>query len=163
MKRPEERHASEITVHSLRNTINIQKKTIARLQKEKQSLVRDTYRFPRELYETCHLTRSRDAVVAKVLEQFKEIDGDPKGWKRLVAFLDGHLDNAVSDLASFPNLTPDDIRLFCYLVIGCDAVLISALMGIDNLNTVYSRKNRLIGKIAKLGPRRAKRFLDLLE
>jgi hypothetical protein len=46
--------------------------------------------------------------------------------------------------------------------VGFAAPLVSELTRVG-VNTVYSRKKRMIDKILKLGPKRAQRFLDLLE
>ena len=55
-----------------------------------------------------------------------------------------------------------DIRLFCYLVIGYDAPLIAALMGVGKDSTIHTWKNRLTAKIRRLPVSRAKRYLDLV-
>ena len=50
-----------------------------------------------------------------------------------------------------------------YLVIGYDASLISLLMDVGSINTVYSRKKRLLERIKRLPPARAKRYLALID
>ena len=61
-----------------------------------------------------------------------------------------------------PTLGEKDIRLFCYLVIGYDAPLISALMNVGKESTIYCWKNRLLGKIRRLPVTKAGRYLDLV-
>ena len=96
-------------------------------------------------------------------EILKEIDGDRKGFRQLRKYIEEKLDKPISRLLKdIPDLKEDDIRLFCYLVIGYEPSLISLLMGIDNLGTVYSRKHRLLDRIRKLPASRARRYLELV-
>ena len=61
------------------------------------------------------------------------------------------------------DLKEEEVWLFCYLVIGYDASLISLLMEVGSINTVYSRKKRLLERIKRLPPAKAKRYLDLID
>lgn len=169
MKNPkpdkEVRHALENQVHRLLRTVRIQQETIIRLRREKLLLVRSVYLFPAILFDKCWSSRSWDLVIGQVREKFKEINGDPAGWSQLVQFLDEHLENAVSDLTSCKKLelNEEEIRLYCYCIIGFSADLISTLMDIENRDVVYSRKRRLRLKIKRIGIIRSRRFLELME
>ena len=169
MKNPspdeEARRALENQVHRLLRQVRKQQETITRLQRDRKLLVRSVYRFPGELFDQCWSSRSWDFAIDKVQEKFREFDGNPEGWQQLVQFLDEHLDHVVSDLASCPRprMKEQELHLFCYCVLGFSASRISTLMGIENRDAVYSRKGRLIRKIGRMGPDRAKRFLDLMD
>jgi hypothetical protein len=169
MKNPkpdkEVRHALENQVHRLLRTVRIQQETIIRLRREKLLLVRSVYLFPRVLYETCWSSRSWELMIGLVQEKFKEINGDPAGWRQLVQFLDRNLENAVSELSSCPKLclNEDELRLYCYCIIGFSADLISTLMDIENRDVVYTRKRRLKMKIRRMGLLRSRRFLELMD
>ena len=130
-------------------------------------MLRNGYRRMGTLYEMRRFagTMKHSGVVLcqKVDDYLKEINGDPEGFKALAKFIDDSLEGAVSGLKEdLPDLGEEDIRLFCYLVVGFDAPLISSLMGIDNMNTVYSRRNRLRGKIKSLHTSKARRYLALV-
>ena len=131
------------------------------------SLIRNSYRHLGELYETSRVYQNPDLLVKKANELFDKIDAikdDPKECSRIVAFLDNYLDQAISALAEPPaRLTGRDICLFCYLAVGFAPIQIMELMGIRKIGTFYSRKSRLKKKIARLGPSRARRYLELLE
>jgi hypothetical protein len=159
------RRALENRVHQLLRTVRIQQETIIRLRREKLLLVRSVYLFPAILFDKCWSSRSWDLVIGQVREKFKEINGDPAGWSQLVQFLDEHLENAVSDLTSCKKLelNEEEIRLYCYCIIGFSADLISTLMDIENRDVVYSRKRRLRLKIKRIGIIRSRRFLELME
>ena len=159
------RRALENRVHQLLRTVRIQQETIIRLRREKLLLVRSVYLFPAILFDKCWSSRSWDLVIGQVREKFKEINGDPAGWSQLVQFLDEHLENAVSDLSSCKKLelNEEEIRLYCYCIIGFSADLISTLMDIENRDVVYSRKRRLRLKIKRIGIIRSRRFLELME
>lgn len=159
------RRALENRVHQLLRTVRIQQETIIRLRREKLLLVRSVYLFPAILFDKCWSSRSWDLVIGQVREKFREINGDPAGWSQLVQFLDEHLENAVSDLTSCKKLelNEEEIRLYCYCIIGFSADLISTLMDIENRDVVYSRKRRLRLKIKRIGIIRSRRFLELME
>ena len=151
----------ENRIHALNRKTHLQEEELKVLRKENAFLIRNSFRHLGNLYYT-YLTAGV-AGTNRLKEIWKEACGRPDRLDRLVAFLDRHAGNVVRDLrASVPNLGEDEIAMFCCFAVGFDAPLVSELTGL-NVNTVYSRKNRMIGKIARLGPRRARRFLDLLE
>lgn len=151
----------ENRIHALNHRTHRQKEELEVLRKENVFLIRSSFRNLGNLYYT-YLTTGV-AGTNRLKEIWKKACGKPDRMDRLVAFLDRHAENVVRDLrASVPNLGEDEIVMFCCFAVGFDAPLVSVLMGL-NINTVYSRKSRMIRKIARLGPKRAKRFLDLLE
>ena len=96
-------------------------------------------------------------------EYGEPIDGDSKGFQRQQNYIEEHLGHPIADLQQdIPSLGEKDIRLFCYLVIGYDAPLIAALMGVGKDRTIHDWKSRLVSKIRRLPPARAKRYLDLI-
>lgn len=128
------------------------------------NLIRNSYRHLGKLYETSQVYKNPDLLVRKVKELFEEIKDRPNQCNRLVSFLDEQQHLAISALSAPPScLTDKDICLFCYLTVGFDPVQIMELMGINKLGTFYSRKSRMKKKIARLGPFRARRYLELLE
>lgn len=150
-------------VLKLKRTAARNEKTLASLRNEIVSLTRNAYRSLGKLYLT-HLTVHSDKMLILQLEEMaRDFDGTPEGRKRLAAFLDRHMEQAVSSLRSrLPRLSEDDIALFCYLAVRFDTPLIAELMKID-AGLVYTRKNRMIGKILRLGPARSRRYLELIE
>ena len=150
-------------IHNLNRDVRVARSSLEEVRADYLYLFRSGYKRLGELFEVRSTTGSDKAVCQRVSEILKEIDGDRKGLRKLRKFIDEKLDKPVSGLqADIPDLKEEDIRLFCYLVIGYEPSLISLLMGIDNLNTVYSRKYRLSDRIKKLSPAKAKRYLDLM-
>ena len=154
-------------IHSQQADLRNSHNRLANARAEYLYMFRNGYRRLGALYEMRQFAISQNhsgtVLLERVDDYLKEISGDPDGLKSLIKFIDDSLGNPVTDLKEdLPDLGVDDIRLFCYLVVGYDAPLISSLMGIDNLNTVYSRKNRLLGKIDRLHASKARRYRALV-
>lgn len=47
----------------------------------------------------------------------------------------------------FPCIRPADLKLFCYLAVGFDYLLIVELLGIPGIDALYTRKSRLKDKL----------------
>jgi len=161
----EKRHKN--VIHDLNRHARTRQSELEGIRSEYLYMLRDGYRRLAQLFEAREFAstqRESEAVLfKKVSEILKDIDGDKKGFRRLIRFIEDHLDHPVADLKTdIPTLAEEDIQLFCYLVIGYDAPLISLLLRIDNLNTVYSRKSRLLQRIRKLPVAKARRYLDLV-
>ena len=151
-------------IHTLRRSVRNTESALEAFRSEYLYVFRSGFRRLGTLFEARYYAKSERSFCQRVGEVLKEIDGDPEGQKLLVAFIEGRLDRPVAGLREdLPDLKDEDIRLFMYLVIGFDASLISLLMGINSLSTVYSRKKRLVGKIRKLPPAKARRYLVLME
>lgn len=154
-------------IHSLQKELRSSRAEAEAVRTGYLYMLRNGYRRMGELYEMRQfagtMIESGAVLCQRVDDYLKEINGDPEGFKALVKFLDESLGGAVSGLKEdLPDLGEEDVRLFCYLVIGFDAPLISSLMGIDNMNTVYSRRNRLRGKIKSLHADKVRRYLALV-
>ena len=165
LKESEHRHLNQI--HALHRDVRNTRSSLEEVRSDYLFMLRSGYRRLGNLFEARHFAGSQNhyekVLCQKVGEILKEIDGDRMGFRKLRKFIEDNLDKPISHLMEdIPDLKDVDIQLFCYLVIGYDASLISLLMGIDNLNTVYSRKNRLIGRIKKLPVSKARRYLDLV-
>ena len=130
-------------------------------------MFRDGYRRLGRLFEDKQFAETQvmtEAVLyRRVCEALKDIDGDSKGFQRLQDYIEDHLGHPIASLKKdIPSLGEKDIRLFCYLVIGYDAPLIATLMGVGKDRTIHDWKNRLVTKIRRLSPARAKLYLDLI-
>jgi len=166
LKEAERKYQTQI--HTLHRNVRIVQSSLEKARADYLIMFRSGYNRLGHLFEARHFAdtqRETEAVLCrKVGEILKEIDGDPDGIRQLMNFIEENLDHPIAHLKEdIPDISDTDILLFCYLVIGYDASLISLLMGIDNLNTVYSRKSRLIARIRKLPVAKARRYLDLLE
>ena len=161
----EHRHLNKI--HSLSYTVKSREQELSDIRSEYLFMFRDGYRRLGRLFEEKRFaetqTQTESVLFKRVSEILKEIDGDQKGILRLQDYIEEHLDHAISGLRKdIPSLKERDILLFCYLVIGYDAPLISVLMGTEKESTVYCWKNRLLDKIKRLPPARGRRYLDLV-
>ena len=159
----EAEHAHLNKIHSLTRDVRVARTTLEEVRADYLFLFRDRYKQLGSLFTVRYTTGSDRAVCQRVGEILKDIDGDRKGFRQLRKYIEEKLDKPISRLLKdIPDLKEDDIRLFCYLVIGYEPSLISLLMGIDNLGTVYSRKHRLLERIRKLPASRARRYLELV-
>ena len=106
---------------------------------------------------------TESVLYRRVCEALKDIDGDSKGFQRLQDYIEDHLGHPIASLQEdIPALGEKDIRLFCYLVIGYDAPLIAALMGVAKDRTIHDWKSRLVTRIRRLPAAKARRYLDLI-
>ena len=161
----ERRHLNKIT--SLERTARNRESTLEDIRSDYLNMLRDGYRRLGQLFEDKQFAETQNqtesVLYRRVCETLKDIDGDSKGYRRLQKYIEDHLGNPIASLQEdLPSLSEKDIRLFCYLVIGYDAPLIAALMGVAKDSTIHSWKNRLILKIRRLPVPKAKRYLDLI-
>ena len=161
----ERRHVNKI--NSLERSARHRESTLEEIRSDYLNMLRDGYRRLGQLFEDKQFAETQNqtesVLYRRVCETLKDIDGDVKGYSRLQKYIEDHLGNPIASLQQdLPSLSEKDIRLFCYLVIGYDAPLIAALMGVSKDSTIHSWKNRLILKIRRLPVTKAKRYLDLI-
>ena len=165
LEEAERRHLNKIT--SLERNARSRESTLEDIRSDYLNMLRDGYRRLGQLFEDKQFAETQNqtesVLYRRVCETLKDIDGDSKGYRRLQKYIEDHLGNPIASLQEdLPSLSEKDIRLFCYLVIGYDAPLIAALMGVAKDSTIHSWKNRLILKIRRLPVPKAKRYLDLI-
>ena len=145
----EHRHLNRI--HSLSRTAQTRQQELEDFRAEHLFLLRDGFRRLGRLFE--------DRRFAETQAQSETVL-----YRRVGEILKAHLGRPLSGLRKdIPSLKEKDILLFCYLVIGYDAPLISVLMDTGKESTVYTWKNRLLDRIRRLPPAKARRYLDLLK
>lgn len=151
-------------IHTLSRDVRNTRSALELARSDYLYLFRSSYRRLGELFEARYYAKSDVTLSRKVADILKTIDGGPGSNLQLLNFIEDKLDRPVMHLREdIPDLKEEEIWLFCYLVIGYDASLISLLMDVGSINTVYSRKKRLLEKIKKLPPAKAKRYLDLVD
>ena len=165
LEEAERRHLNKIS--TLERTARNRESTLEDIRSDYLNMLRDGYRRLGQLFEDKQFAETQNqtesVLYRRVCETLKDIDGDSKGYSRLRKYIEEHLDGPIASLQEdLPSLGEKDIRLFCYLVIGYDAPLIAALMGVAKDSTIHSWKNRLILKIRRLPAARARRYLDLI-
>ena len=161
----EQRHINKIEV--MRRNARKTESTLDEIRADYLNLLRDGYGRLGRLFEDKQFAETQvksEAVLYKrVCETLKDINGDNKGFQRLQDYIEDHLGRPIASLRQdIPSLNEKDIQLFCYLVIGYDAPLIAALMGVGKDSSIHSWKNRLTTKIRRLPVSKAKRYLDLI-
>ena len=161
----EHRHINRI--ESLERSVRRRESTLDEIRSDYLRMLRDGYGRLGRLFEDKQFAETQvmteSVLYRRVCETLKDIDGDSKGFQRLQEYIEDHLGRPIASLQQdIPSLGEKDIRLFCYLVIGYDAPLIAALMGVGKDSTIHSWKSRLIAKIRKLPVSKAKRYLDLI-
>ena len=161
----EQRHINKIEV--MRRNARKKESTLDEIRADYLNLLRDGYGRLGRLFEDKQFAetqvKSETVLYKRVCETLKDIDGDSKGLQRLQDYIEDHLGGPIASLRQdIPSLNEKDIQLFCYLVIGYDAPLIAALMGVGKDSSIHSWKNRLTTKIRRLPVSKAKRYLDLI-
>lgn len=161
----EQRHKNKI--QALERRARNKESNLEEIRSDYLFIFRDGYRRLGKLFEDKQFaetqTQTESVLYRRVCEIVKDIDGDADGYRRLQQYIEDHLGHPIASLREdIPSISEKDIRLFCYLVIGYDAPLIAALMGVGKESTIYCWKNRLLGRIKKLTPAKAERYLDLV-
>ena len=118
------------------------------------------------LYEEYVLYRGKKnaehAIYSKVSEIINAFIGDNANQHQLESVLDDSLDGIVSTLRKeMPRLKDIDYSIFCYMIIGFDAVTISQLTGVSDGN-IYAHKRRIRLKIQNSHPPHEEQFLEML-
>ena len=161
----EHRHINKI--ESLQRSVRNREATLEEIRSDYLDMFRDGYRRLGRLFEDKQFAETQvmteSVLYRRVCDALKDIDGDSKGFQRLQDYIEDHLGHPIASLQEdIPTLGEKDIRLFCYLVIGYDAPLIAALMGVAKDRTIHDWKSRLVTKIRRLPAAKAKRYLDLI-
>ena len=161
----EHRHINKI--ESLQRSARNREATLEEIRSDYLDMFRDGYRRLGRLFEDKQFAETQvmteSVLYRRVCDALKDIDGDSKGFQRLQGYIEDHLGHPIASLQEdIPSLGDKDIRLFCYLVIGYDAPLIAALMGVAKDRTIHDWKSRLVTKIRRLPAAKAKRYLDLI-
>ncbi len=161
----EHRHINKI--ESLQRSARNREATLEEIRSDYLDMFRDGYRRLGRLFEDKQFAETQvmteSVLYRRVCDALKDIDGDSKGFQRLQDYIENHLGHPIASLhEDIPTLGEKDIRLFCYLVIGYDAPLIAALMGVAKDRTIHDWKSRLVTKIRRLPAAKAKRYLDLI-
>ena len=161
----EHRHINKI--ESLQRSARNREATLEEIRSDYLDMFRDGYRRLGRLFEDKQFAETQvmteSVLYRRVCDALKDIDGDSKGFQRLQDYIEDHLGHPISSLQEdIPALGEKDIRFFCYLVIGYDAPLIAALMGVAKDRTIHDWKSRLVTKIRRLPAAKAKRYLDLI-
>lgn len=161
----EHRHINKI--ESLERNARNRESSLETIRANYLDTLRDGYRRLGRLFEDKQFaetqTMTESVLYRRVCETLKDIDGDCKGFQRLQDYIEDRLDHPIASLQKdLPTLSDKDIRLFCYLVIGYDAPLISALMDVGKDSTVHTWKKRLVDRIRRLPVSKARRYLDLI-
>ena len=161
----EHRHINKI--ESLQRSARNREATLEEIRSDYLDMFRDGYRRLGRLFEDKQFAETQvmteSVLYRRVCDALKDIDGDSKGFQRLQDYIENHLGHPIASLQEdIPALGEKDIRLFCYLVIGYDAPLIAALMGVAKDRTIHDWKSRLVTKIRRLPAAKSKRYLDLI-
>lgn len=161
----EQRHLNKI--QALERRAKNRESNLEEIRSDYLFILRDGYRRLGKLFEDKQFaetqTQTEAVIYRRVCEIVKDIDGDSEGYLRLQKYIEDHLGHPIASLREdIPSISEKDIRLFCYLVIGYDAPLIAALMGVGKESTIYCWKNRLLTRIKRLSVSKAKRYLDLV-
>ena len=165
LKEAEQRHINKIEY--LRRNAQEKSSTLEEIRSDYLNMLRDGYGRLGRLFEDKQFAetqvKSETVLYRRVCETLKDIDGDSKGLQRLQDYIEDHLGRPIASLRQdIPSLSERDIQLFCYLVIGYDAPLIAALMGMGKDSSIHSWKSRLTNKIRRLPVSKARRYLNLI-
>ena len=99
------------------------------------------------LERLCEQYYVRDGIVREVEGIIDRLRHDGKALQALEDWLNASQDGIVAKVREkHPELTEQDIRLFCYLSAGFTPTMISVLLGKDK-SVVYNRTSRLKAKL----------------
>lgn len=94
--------------------------------------------------------RLEKQVLKEVRKIIEELRDDRKVQKSMEEWVDANRSGAVTRLRrEYPDIKDEDVRLFCYLLLGFTPTIISVLLGKDK-NVVYNRTSRLKARLKDL-------------
>ena len=154
------KHSLEERIRRYRNKIELQRRMIHRQEKVIEEIRRQYLTLYREQFRDISrllsernfsLTRTHaPEVLSERVDRMlaERLSGGAKGLGEIPDSLNAHFAHVLAHLAEdFPDLSPVDYRLFCYLSVGFPSEQIWELLGMKNKNVLYLRKNRLLLRI----------------
>jgi len=158
--------------HSLNELVRYYKKQLgARLALDRQTqihLYRQQYTdigkllYLWQVAETRQLTdHERVYLAGKILHR---VSGGHDGMGTLVRDINRQFGNVLVHLQDdFPDLKPEDFKLFCYLAVGFDNDLMAELLGLSGKDPLYTRKTRLKKRLEESRSPYRDLYLDLIK
>jgi len=120
-------------------------------------------KFCQTFYQSVNNEVSHIQISKIVNGIIKNLKPGSEEYTQLEDYADMHYDNVITSLKSdLPKLKQNDYALFLYTILGFSISSIAAIIGVDNINSVYERKRRLKNKIKELECDNKDHYLELL-
>ena len=151
-----------VSICTLTEEINARETMLEGMRKQNIILLRERFDVIHELcsdFYSPSRANKKDAIYKTVEKEVNKFGTDVKAQRALQMFLDEKMDNVISRMReALPKHNEADIAFISYLIMGFDAKTISLLLGIQ-VDTVYTKKNRLRREIEALPSEPEKKFL----
>lgn len=151
-----------VSISTLTEEINARETMLEGMRKQNIILLRERFDVIHELcsdFYSPSRANKKDAIYKTVEKEVNKFGTDVKAQRALQMFLDEKMDNVISRMReALPKHNEADFAFISYLIMGFDAKTISLLLGMQ-VDTVYTKKNRLRREIEALPSEPEKKFL----
>ena len=151
-----------VSISTLTEEINARETMLEGMRKQNIILLRERFDVIHELcsdFYSPSRANKKDAIYKTVEKEVNKFGTDVRAQRALQMFLDEKMDNVISRMReALPRHNEADFAFISYLIMGFDAKTISLLLGIQ-VDTVYTKKNRLRREIEALPSEPEKKFL----
>ncbi|MGM9768516.1 MAG: hypothetical protein ACI3Z0_08650 [Candidatus Cryptobacteroides sp.] len=151
-----------VTMSTLTEEINNRETLLEGMRKQNFILLRERFDVIHELcsdFYSPSKANKKDTIYKTVEKEVNKFGTDVKAQRALQMLLDEKMDNVISRMReALPKHNDADYAFISYLIMGFDAKTISLLLGMQ-VDTVYTKKNRLRREIEALPSEPEKKFL----
>lgn len=151
-----------VSMSTLTEEINNRETLLEGMRKQNIILLRERFDVIHELcsdFYSPSRANKKDAIYKTVEKEVNKFGTDVKAQRALQMLLDEKMDNVISRMReALPKHNDADYAFISYLIMGFDAKTISLLLGMQ-VDTVYTKKNRLRREIEALPSEPEKKFL----
>ena len=151
-----------VSISTLTEEINARETMLEGMRKQNIILLRERFDVIHELcsdFYSPSRANKKDAIYKTVEKEVNKFGTDVRAQRALQMFLDEKMDNVISRMReALPRHNEADFAFISYLIMGFDAKTISLLLGMQ-VDTVYTKKNRLRREIEALPSEPEKKFL----
>ena len=151
-----------VSISTLTEEINARETMLEGMRKQNIILLRERFDVIHELcsdFYSPSRANKKDAIYKTVEKEVNKFGTDVKAQRALQMLLDEKMNNVISRMReALPKHNDADYAFISYLIMGFDAKTISLLLGMQ-VDTVYTKKNRLRREIEALPSEPEKKFL----
>lgn len=150
------------SMSTLTEEINNRETLLEGMRKQNIILLRERFDIIHELcsdFYSPSKANKKDTIYKTVEKEVRKFGSDLKAQRALQMLLDEKMNNVISRMReALPKHNDADYAFISYLIMGFDAKTISLLLGMQ-VDTVYTKKNRLRREIEALPSEPEKKFL----
>lgn len=151
--------ADKLSFDLSESQLNI-KRILENIERQSGSSFKLVDRLLLTYYERKDIKNSESSITSAIEQLIADIQNDPETFNDLINHINGTHDGLIFKFdEAIPDATPDDKKLFIYLVLGFNTSTICLLFDDISPNNYRVRKNRLKSKISKSESPHTDRFL----